>query len=387
MRLRSIATDSVLLGAVLAVLAGCSKDDDARIKGHLIGAAGRPVYLERVIPGATTPYRDTVVTNDKGEFELRVTLPDGQPTIFNLRYEDDMVPLLISPREKVNVMSLGDLDGYRVSGSPESELVGELHRILSDGAAALDSISSRYNLSTPGSERQEAIRRAWGSKYLSIKRQHISFIVRNASSLAAVYALYQRLPDDQVLFNGETDHVYYQMVADSVQRSYPDSRYVKALEREIELRTSQRNFLNRLAEEGVPEVGYPDIDLPNMYGQKVQLSSFAGKVIVLDFWVSTDARSRVINAELKELWEAHSEEGLAIYQVSLDTSKPLWVNAVQEQKLPWTTVCDFNGEASPAARVYRITSVPDNLIIDREGNIAAKNLYGDALEKKIKELL
>jgi peroxiredoxin len=373
--------------AVLAGMTGCGKGDGARISGHFIGAAARPVYLERVIPGATAPVTDTIVTNDKGEFDFRVALPDGQPTIFNLRYDGDMVPLLVSPREKVNVLSLGDLDGYRVSGSPESELVWRLHGILSGGAAALDSIANLYNRSTPGSEYHERLRREWYEKYLSTKREHLGFIIGNASSLAAVYALYQRLPGDQVLFNGENDHVYYQMVADSVQRRYPDSRYVLALQREIERGEANRNLANRLATEGIAEINHPDIDLPNMYGQKVRLSSLAGKVIILDFWSSADTRSRLNNAELKELWEAHSDDGLAIYQVSVDTSKPLWVNAVQEQKLPWTTVCDFRGETTSAVRLYNVGAIPCNFIIDREGNIVAKNLYGDALAKKLAELL
>lgn len=382
MKLRTIITVS----AGLAGLAGCSTDD-ARISGHFIGAATRPVYLERVMPGVTVPTVDTIVTNDKGEFEFRVTVPDGQPTIYNLRYDGDMVPLLISPHERVSVMSLGDLDGYTVSGSPESELVWKLHGILSRGAADLDSISNLYNRTAPDGELRERIRKAWYEKYIGVKREQIGFIVENASSLAAVYALYQRLPGDEMLFNGDSDYVYYQMVADSVQRRYPDSRYVLALEREIVGRTAERDLANRLNTEGLRELDYPEIDLPNMYGQKVRLSSLAGNVIVLDFWITTDTRGRINNAEMKELWEEYSAKGLTIYQVSLDTSKPLWVNAVQEQKLPWSTVCDFRGEATPAVRLYNVTSIPANFIIDREGNIVARNLYGEALAQKVEELL
>ncbi len=386
MRLRDIQAGLFLGMAGLAVLTGCDKGGDARIRGHFIGAASRPVYLEKVMPGETAPAPDTIVTNDKGEFDFRVTLPGGEPTIYNLRYDGDMVPLLVSPRETVSVMSLGDLDGYRVSGSPESELVWRLHGILSGGAASLDSISNLYR-SAPEGERRENLRKTWYDKYLNIKRRQLGFIVENASSLAAVYALYQRLPGDQVLFNGETDHVYFQMVADSVQRRYPDSRYVRALEREIAKGAAERDLANRLATEGIAELDYPDIDLPNMYGQRMRLSSLAGKVIVLDFWITTDTQSRLVNAEMKELWEEYSEEGLAIYQVSVDTSKPLWVNAVQEQKLPWTTVCDFRGEATSAVRLYNVATIPCNFIIDREGNIAGKNLYGDALAEKLRELL
>ncbi len=369
----------------LAGLAACGGGERARLSGHFIGAAGQPVYLERVVPGQAVAQRDTVVTNDKGEFDFRVELPDGQPTIFNLRYDGDMVPLLVSPREKLIVMSLGDLDGYSVSGSPESELVWRLHGILSGGAARLDSIATLFSF---GSEEERTFqRRAYSEEYMRIKRQHIGFIVENASSLAAVYALYQRLPGEEVLFNGENDYVYYQMVADSVRQRYPDSRYVQALDREVAALTAQRDLLNKFSEGQVPEIDYPDIDLPDMYGQSIKLSSLAGKVIVLDFWSAADSGSGLRNAEMKELWGAYSEAGLAIYQVSLDTSKQLWVNAVQEQKLPWTTVCDFRGTATGAAMVYNIDRIPYNFIFDREGSIVGRNLYGDALESKIKELL
>jgi peroxiredoxin len=372
------------VSASLATLAACG-GDSAKLSGHFIGADTRPVYLERVIPGGESGI-DTLVTNDKGEFDFRVELPDRQPTIFNLRYDGDMVPLLISPRERVNVLSLGDLDGYLVSGSPESELVSKLHTILTDGAARLDSISLLFALNS-GTEARAEQRKAYVDEYLGIKRRQISFIVENPSSLAAVYALYQRLPGDEVLFNGDSDYVYYQMVADSVQRRYPDSRYVQALRRELASRSANMDLENRLSQQGIQEVDYPDVELPNMYGQREKLSSLAGKVIVVDFWSATAADGRMNNAEMKELWSTYADGGLAIYQISLDTSRPLWVNAVQEQKLPWTTVCDFTGQGSVAARLYNITSLPSNVVIDRSGVIVGKNLFGEALESKIKELL
>jgi peroxiredoxin len=339
-----------------------------------------------VTPGTETPRTDTVITNDRGEFTFRVALPDREPTLFNLRYDGEMVPLLISPRERVRVMSLGDLDGYRVSGSPERELVWKLHGIMTRGAVSLDSIAGKSSLVTPGSEQQERIKKDYWDTYLRVKRRQISFIVENSSSLAAIYALHQRLPGYDVLFNGESDFIYYKMVADSVRTRYPDSRYLQALDREIADRTSEMDARKRLSER-ITEVTYPDIELPDMYGQKVSLSSMAGKVIVLDFWSAAIGGASMRNAELKELWAAWADQGLAIYQVSLDTDRALWVGAVQQQRLPWTTVCDFRGEASAPVMIYNIRSIPANFVIDRAGNMVAKNLFGDALEKKIKELL
>jgi peroxiredoxin len=384
MRLRNTPATTLFLG--LAVLTSCGKSDQGRISGQFIGAAESPVYLEKVIPGQATPAVDTIVTNAKGEFDITVTLPGGEPTLYNLRYGGDMVPLFVSPRERVSVMSLGDLEGYRVSGSPESELIWQLHGILSGGARSLDSLSVLFR-SIPEGERKDNLRREWYDKYLNIKRRQLTFIVENAGSLAAVYALSQRLPGDDVLFGGDNDYVYYQMVADSVAQRYPTSRYVRALQREVAESAAARELAGRLEREGIAEVDYPDIDLPDMYGQRMKLSSLEGKVIVLDFWITTDTQSRLVNADMKELWGEYSDRGLAIYQVSLDTSKSQWINAVQEQKLPWTTVCDFRGEQTAAARLYNVTAIPCNFVFDREGNIVGRNLYGDALEKKLRELL
>ncbi len=389
MRLRDIVYGLAgILG--LAVFAGCDSDG-ARLSGHFIGAGSQPVYLERVVPGATTPQVDTVMTNDRGEFNFKVALPDRQPAIFNLRYNGEMVPLLISPRERVSVLSLGDLDGYRVSGSPESELVWRLHGILTRGAVALDSIRNVLGITANGplgDERRAEIRRTYLDEYLKVKRQQIGFIVENSSSLAAIYALYQRLPGDDVLSSGDNDFVYYRMVADSVRTRYPDSRYLAALEREVAALENQRSLVNKITTEGgIAEVDFPEIELPDMYGQRVKMSSMSGRVIVLDFWSSSLSGAAINNAEMKELWTEHSDRGLAIYQVSLDTDRAAWVNAVQQQRLPWTTVCDFRGENSPSVAIYNVGSIPANFVFDREGNLAGRNLFGDALRRKIAELL
>ncbi len=362
------------------------QSDDARISGQLIGVADRPLYLERVVPTGAAVV-DTVVTGGKGEFAFRVAIPDGEPTIFNLKAGGDIVPLLVSPRERVKVMSYGDVGrGYRVSGSAESELVWELHDILARGSHSLDSISTLFVTSDEAA--REGLRRAYADVYYKTKRAQIGFIVKNSSSLAAVYALYQRLPGDEVLFNGDTDYAYYRMVADSVERRYPTSRYVAALHRQVEEQTRIREMAERIGNAQVSELNHPELELPNMYGQQVKLSEVAsGRVTVVDFWSAATTEGALNNAEMRELWEEFEGRGLAVYQVSLDTSRPLWVNAVQDQRLPWTTVCDFRGAGGAAVGLWNVQSLPANFVLDRQGNIVGKNLYGEALrEKIIKEL-
>jgi alkyl hydroperoxide reductase subunit AhpC len=93
-----------------------------------------------------------------------------------------------------------------------------------------------------------------------------------------------------------------------------------------------------------------------------------------------------INAELKEVYERFEERGFEIYQVAIDTSKALWINAVQEQQLPWISVGDMRGDRSPVLGMYNVRSLPANFLIDREGNIVAKNIYGKDLEIQLEKL-
>jgi hypothetical protein len=50
--------------------------------------------------------------------------------------------------------------------------------------------------------------------------------------------------------------------------------------------------------------------------------------------------------------------------------------------LPWISVCDFKGIYSPAARLYNISKVPANYLINEKGEIIGKNMTTEELEKK-----
>lgn len=252
---------------VAPVVAACSSDS-ARLRGHLIGLGDRYVYLERVDAGggqnamrhrqgmwngqqeAAGPVWhvsvvDSALTAPSGRFRFRISVPDGQPTIFNLRANgrgassagivgpEWRIPLLISAGECVNVMSFGNPErGYRVSGSPQSELVARVHSIMAGGTASLDSISRLFVMSPP--DMRWALSKAYSTEYYRIKRAQVQFIVDNSSSLAAVYALGERLPGENALVGGGSDIHYYRMVADSAGIRYPGSQYIVALNRSLE---------------------------------------------------------------------------------------------------------------------------------------------------------
>lgn len=373
--------------AVAAILTSCDQNK-VKVSGRIVGAESQTITMERnAAPGQTVA--DTTLTDAKGYFRFDITLPNGQSTIYDLRINDEAIPLFLSPGEKVSVNSFqSNIRNYSVEGSRESELMKEVNDILSGGAVRLDSIARVYSLYGGGSdEERRAGMTEYTREYNGIKRGQIEFIVRNSGSLAALYALYQRLPGDDILFNGDSDIVYYRMVADSVEKNYPDSPYLLTLRNAVnEYDRSQElaRYLNEQMENSLP---FPELNLPDIYGTDHKLSDLLGKVILVDFWVAGATESAVVNAEYRELYDKYSADGFEIYQVNAGVSKPAWVNAVLDQKLPWISVSDLRGASGPAPTIYNVRNLPANFIISRDGEIVGRGIYGDRLESEVVRLL
>jgi peroxiredoxin len=139
--------------------------------------------------------------------------------------------------------------------------------------------------------------------------------------------------------------------------------------------------------DGVTEINFPDLDLPDVNAQKIKLSTRKDKVVLVYFWTSTSTAQRMENNDLRRLYDKYAAKGFDIYQVALDTDKPAWAKLVREQNNPWINVCDGFGAYSQAARLYNVTTLPSGFLIDKKGQLVAGQLSGTALEKRLAELL
>lgn len=129
----------------------------------------------------------------------------------------------------------------------------------------------------------------------------------------------------------------------------------------------------------------PEIDLPDLQGKDVALSSLRGDVVLIDFWASWCGPCIKEQPELLKLYNAYSEK-FSIYAVSLDTKKASWTAALAKLKLPWTQVSDLKYWQSPAVSDYMVQALPFNVLIDKNGIIIAKNIHGNKLNELVKEL-
>ncbi|MBQ7310002.1 MAG: AhpC/TSA family protein [Alistipes sp.] len=372
---------NTFLALLCATLFCCScSNNDVRVGGKFFGLTAKSVYLEQMTASGQTII-DSVELAKDGSYRFVIKNAPQTPSIYNIIYNNERIPLLLTAGENVTVGSMGSvLVNYTVSGSKESELLREFNREYIAGMQALNAKVAAY--AEAGDSSKTEIAQLYTAKLREIKRNQISFIIKNKSSIAAVYALYQRLPDEKYLVNSESDLIYFRTVADAVSKRYPTSPFVITLRNDVARMEAQTSLLNTIEERD-----YPDIVADDMYGNKVKLSELEGNVILVDFWAAELGNSNALNADLKSIYEKYEADGFRVYQVSFDTSKATWIKAVQEQKLPWVSVCDFRGQASPIMGVYNVRSLPSNYLIDRKGRIVAKNIYSDALEQELAKIL
>lgn len=377
----------ILLSMAALLFFSCSQQKQAHITGTLTGLNNDTLQLEEV----TTRGRqivDSAITNDQGDFRFTVKLPVTTPTFYNILHREFSIPLLISPGERITINSLGDLvRNYTVEGSPDSKLLKEFTTLYQNGIGTMDSLSDLYAQTRPAAqydEQRKELLKAYTQAYLQFKRDQISFVVKNASSLAAIYALYQQFPNGEPLFNGANDYIYFRMVADSLSARYPESAHVNALIRDVKEREKNIELANKINDIAANQShDYPEINLNDIYDKPQLLSDLNGKVILIDFWSVNNTKNGIINAEYKELYDVFAPQGFEIYQISLGDNKASWINAVLQQRLPWISVIEPNGMSGASALSYGIRNLPTNILIDKQGHIVGRNFFGNDLRTKL----
>ncbi len=374
---------ATLWGAMLiATIATSCQSNVAKITGRFIGGDSTVVYLEEITNDKASII-DSAVLNTAGEFAFKVATKDQHHKLYNIVYDWSTIPLFAAAGENVEINSVGNVaNNYTVEGSEESELVRNFYQEFTKGIATLDKIAMEYANEDTTEERRQVLTKEYSAEHNRIKRAQLEFIITNKANLAAVYALYQRLPNDSYLFNGKSDAIYYRTVAEAIEENYPESPYLKRIESDL----AEVDAYNALTA-NIVERGYPDLELKDIYGKTQKLSDLEGKVVLLDFWSAQIGSSNNNNAELREIYDDLKDQGFEVYQVAIDSRKSVWINAVNEQKLPWISVSDLKGSNSTALSLYNITALPSNFLISKGGEIISRDLYGDSLRSRVKSEL
>lgn len=131
----------------------------------------------------------------------------------------------------------------------------------------------------------------------------------------------------------------------------------------------------------------PQIELRNRADSLLKLSSFTGKVVLIDFWASWCGPCRAANPFTQKLYDQYKAKGFEVFAVSLDVNKALWVKAVKKDRLTYTQVADHDGWMSTVAEKYYVDALPTTFLLDRSGKIVAINIEGKELVNAVKKLV
>lgn len=369
------------LAALLAV--SCSKNNTAVVNAQINGADSKDILLFQLSVNQMK-FTDSLKTDSKGAAKCEVAMPDDNPNFYYLAYNGKkLASLVLKAGDKVTVTTDTLGKDVKIEGSQESALLQKYDQELTSAIVSLESLSSELVKAIEAKDEKTAqqLNAQLGSLYIKYKQDIIKSIMQNPYSFANIQALYQQLTPGLPVFGDENDRLMFQRVHDSLQTIYPNSVYVKSLKEEIKAAQDMRLLAEQISNAG--EASFPNISLPDINANNVELSSLEGKPFILMFWASADPNQKMFNNDLLDVYNKYKSSGLEIYQVSLDTDKTAWATAVKEQKLPWISVCDGKGIASPAVSSYNLSGIPTIFVFDRKGDIVASN---DLLSKaKIEE--
>jgi peroxiredoxin len=386
---RSIPFIIVLIVTITGFSCNSTKTE---ISGLIRGGEDISLTFERLDVNRTSVLY-SVTTGQDGSFNIKLGLEE--PELYILKNEDGaLINLLISPGEKISVNSSYNSFGsdYTVNGSEESEGIRLLVEQLDQTRKILDSLQAvAGSIGDPENPQFELVRNTYAQAIVKQKRFTIKYLVEHMSSLSSVYALYQKYNEESLVLNLENDLQYFKAVADSLEISYPNSSLTISLRADIEQREAafqEAAKLNTLLDMVDDEVsGILDLSIPDRDGHEVALSSLKGKVSLITFWASGNRESIQALIQIQSTYNKYHEKGFEVYAISLDNNKINWMNAIDFNEFNWINVSELSFPESRAALLYNITELPTTYLINRDGDIMAKNLYGRNLETWLDNLI
>ncbi len=128
----------------------------------------------------------------------------------------------------------------------------------------------------------------------------------------------------------------------------------------------------------------PVFEASTIDGSTLKLADYRGKVVLLDFWASWCGPCVAEMPNVIAAYEKFHEKGFEIVGLSLDDDRPaLDAFLAEHPGMKWRQVFDGKAWESEPALLYGVDAIPFTLLLDREGNVIAKDLRGEDLAAEI----
>lgn len=169
------------------------------------------------------------------------------------------------------------------------------------------------------------------------------------------------------------------------------NKIIKNLSPKIAASSTTKTLITLIKSMKKADVGSvaPDFSAQTPTGEILSLKEAMGEYTIIDFWASWCKPCRKENPNVVKVYNKYHDKGLNIISVSLDkeSQKSRWLQAIEKDQLTWSHVSNLKGWKDPIAIQYNVRGIPATFLLDKDGNIIAKDLRGPALGKKIASLL
>lgn len=368
---------------LLILFAGCKTNNTTTISISFDNNDNDEVYVTRPLWKDGNYLVDTIAKANIVDQKATISLQLDEPYIARVSWPTQQQSLSVI-LEPGNINISPKEDGYTVQGGKYYNTI--VNGINSDSAYmsvinSLDSLrksAKDYNTLT------------LEEKDLRIKQYRKLYNAQSKAEEKYFTSLYEKAtPIEQLLIISHRSYLF------DLEKSEAE---ILRLEKELgagynitylkeSFAKEKQDRLNKLS----VSAGKPvkDFTATDINGKEYKVSDVIkkNKLTLLEFWASWCGPCKGEIPYLKKDYQEFKNKGFEIFSYSIDEDKNSWIQASNEEQLPWINTCGFKGWKSPGAELYFVQGVPSNFLIDQNGTIVATDLRRLDLMNKLKELL
>lgn len=359
---------------LLATTTAFSQSEHFTIKGK-VPKANEGKFVKLYYENDSSKVLDSVrVQHGSFRFNGTVSAPTVGKLTFDTDETGDRIDLFLS-KGSIRVIAKDSLSYAIISGTKLSESHEKFaQKVRPVDRKFIDAIAV-FRTMPEGEAKKAYIAKVMEGldEYTRFKKEMThQFVVENPDSYVALYHLEKSAPGR--VANYETTFPFYEQLSPALKAT-----------------TLGRSLGERLlaAKGDLTGKQYTDFVSTTPEGAALSLKDILAenKYTLVDFWASWCGPCRKENPHVVKTYEAFKDKGFTVLSVSLDDNKGRWESAIKQDGMPWHHVSSLQGWKEPAAMLYKVRAIPQNVLIDQSGKIVASNLRGDTLFNKVEQLL